>query len=141
MHRTNEANLSSITDNLEKLRESFGQWVNLSIESECKVIVTSAVKSIFKRGTHEIKLGELCENSSREVAQRIYSGKKIKARFVCALTIYGPNLKRVYSIGIVEGRISNKKIGNNGFGYDPIFIPKGKKVTFGQMKFKNKFKK
>jgi len=66
--------------------------------------------------------------------------KKIKARFVCALTIYGPNLKRVYSIGIVEGRISNKKIGNNGFGYDPIFIPKGKKVTFGQMKFKNKFK-
>ena len=80
MHRTYEANLSSITDNLEKLRESFGQWVNLSIESECKVIVTSAVKSIFKRGTHEIKLGELCENSSREVAQRIYSGKKIKAR-------------------------------------------------------------
>ena len=66
--------------------------------------------------------------------------KKIKARFVCALTIYGPNLKKVYSIGIVEGRISNKKIGNNGFGYDPIFIPKGKKVTFGQMKFKNKFK-
>ena len=41
MHRTNEANLSSNTDNLEKLRESFGQWVNLSIESECKVIVTS----------------------------------------------------------------------------------------------------
>ena len=71
---------------------------------------------------------------------RNWRKKKIKARFVCALTIYGPNLKRVYSIGIVEGRISNKKIGNNGFGYDPIFIPKGKKVTFGQMKFKNKFK-
>ena len=80
MHRTYEANLSSITDNLEKLRESFGQWVNLSIESDCKVIVTSAVKSIFKRGTYEIKLGELSENSSREVTQRIYSGKKIKAR-------------------------------------------------------------
>ena len=71
---------------------------------------------------------------------RNWRKKKIKARFVCALTIYGPNLKRVYSIGIVEGRISNKKIGTNGFGYDPIFIPKGKKVTFGQMKFKNKFK-
>ena len=33
-----------------------------------------------------------------------------------------------------------KKIGKNGFGYDPIFIPNGKKITFGQMKFKNKFK-
>ena len=52
--------------------------------------------------------------------------KKIKARFICALTIYGPNLKKVYSIGKIEGRISNKKIGNNGFGYDPIFIPKEK---------------
>ena len=66
--------------------------------------------------------------------------KKIKARFICALTIYGPKLKKVNAIGKVEGRISNKKTGKNGFGYDPIFIPKGKKVTFGQMKFKNKFK-
>ncbi len=80
MHRTNEATLNSITDNLEKLRECFGQWVNLSIESESKVIVTSVDTSIFKLRSHEIKLGELCENSSREVTKKIYSGKKIKAR-------------------------------------------------------------
>ena len=80
MHRTNEATLSSITNNLEKLRECFGHWVNLSIVSDCKVIVTSAETRIFKMGTHEVKLGELSENSSREVAQKIYSGKKIKAR-------------------------------------------------------------
>ena len=80
MHRTNEATLSSITDNLEKLRECFGNWVNLSVESDCRVIVTSADTRIFKMGAHEIKLGELCENSSREVTQKINSGKKIKAR-------------------------------------------------------------
>ncbi len=66
--------------------------------------------------------------------------KKIKARFICALSIYGPNIKKKHSIGKIEGRISNKKIGKNGFGYDPIFIPNGKKITFGQMKFKDKFK-
>ena len=80
MHRTNETTLSSITDNIEKLRECFGQWVKLSIESDDKVIVTSEDNSIFNMGTQEIKLGELCENSSREVSQKIYSGKKIKAR-------------------------------------------------------------
>ena len=80
MHRTNDPTLSSITNNLEKLRECFGNWVNLSIVSDCKVIVTSAETRIFKRGTYEVKLGELSENSSREVAQKIYSGKKIKAR-------------------------------------------------------------
>ena len=80
MYRTNEATLSSITNNLEMLRECFGNWVNLSIVSDCKVIVTSKDTSIFKMGTHEVKLGELSENSSREVTQKIYSGKKIKAR-------------------------------------------------------------
>ena len=68
MHRTNEANLSSITANLEKLRECFGKWVKLSIETECKVIVTSEESGVFRMGKREIKLGELCKDSSREVA-------------------------------------------------------------------------
>ena len=80
MHRTNEANLRSITDNLEKLRECFGKWVNLSIESDCRVIVTSEETSIFRMGTREIKLGELCEDSSKKIAQKIFAGKKLKAR-------------------------------------------------------------
>ena len=80
MHRTNEANLSSITDNLEKLRECFGKWVNLSVESDSRVIVTSKDSSIFKMGSREIKLGELCEDSSKKITQRISEGKKLKAR-------------------------------------------------------------
>ena len=80
MHRTNEANLRQITDNLEKLRECFGKWVNLSVESDCKVIVTSEYTSIFRRGMREIKLGELCEDSSKRVVQKISAGKKLKAR-------------------------------------------------------------
>ena len=59
--------------------------------------------------------------------------RKITARFKCALTIYGPGIKTMSVIGKIEGTISNKKLGNRGFGYDPIFIPKGKKITFGQM--------
>ena len=60
--------------------------------------------------------------------------KKIKARFVCALTIYGPNQNTISSIGKIEGHISSSMKGENGFGYDPIFIPKSKKITFGEMK-------
>ena len=64
----------------------------------------------------------------------INSNYKIKARFICALTLYGPNFKTVTVEGKIEGIISKKKKGTNGFGYDPIFIPYGKKLTFGQMK-------
>ena len=66
--------------------------------------------------------------------------KKIKARFICALTIYGPNQKIINSIGKIEGYISPLMKGKNGFGYDPIFIPKGKKITFGEMKPLQKYK-
>ena len=66
--------------------------------------------------------------------------KKIKARFVCALTVYNSNKKLISSIGKIEGSISPVMKGKNGFGYDPIFIPKGKKITFGEMKASEKYK-
>jgi len=66
--------------------------------------------------------------------------KKIKCRFICALTIYWPNKKYYQSQGIVRGIISTKPKGKNGFGYDPIFIPNGYKITFGQMLFSKKSK-
>ena len=69
-----------------------------------------------------------------------WKDKKIKARFICALTIYGPNQKTISSVGKVEGHISSFMRGKNGFGYDPIFIPKGKKITFGEMKVLQKYK-
>ena len=66
--------------------------------------------------------------------------KKIKAKFICALTIYWPNGKKINSLGKVEGLISDKKKGKNGFGYDPIFIPSKSRITFGQMKPNKKYK-
>ena len=66
--------------------------------------------------------------------------RKIKARFVCALTIYGPNQKIINSIGKIDGHISPLIKGKNGFGYDPIFIPNGEKNTFGEMKPSRKYK-
>ena len=60
------------------------------------------------------------------------------ARFVCAMTIFWPNGKSYTSQGIIKGKISSKKKGNKGFGYDPIFIPDGYSQTFGEMDFKLK---
>ncbi len=69
-----------------------------------------------------------------------WKNKIIKARFVCALTIFGLKKKPIQSLGIVNGKISREKVGKNGFGYDPIFIPNGKNKTFGQMKYFDKLK-
>ena len=66
--------------------------------------------------------------------------KKISARFICALVIYWPDRKKIYSLGKVSGKISKIKKGKNGFGYDPIFIPNGHKRTFAEMSRRYKYK-
>ena len=66
--------------------------------------------------------------------------KKVSARFICALVIYWPNRKKIYSVGKVSGKISKTKKGKNGFGYDPIFIPNGHKRTFAEMSKRYKYK-
>ena len=69
-----------------------------------------------------------------------WKNKKIKARFICALSISYLNKNIDCVLGKVEGFISDKPKGKNGFGYDPIFIPLKKQKTFGQMKPSQKFK-
>tara|TARA_B100000787_G_scaffold26355_1_gene17544 strand:- start:975 stop:1577 length:603 start_codon:yes stop_codon:yes gene_type:complete len=69
-----------------------------------------------------------------------WKSKKIKAKFICALTIYGTNQKTISTTGKIKGYISGSMKGRNGFGYDPIFIPEGKKITFGEMKPLQKYK-
>ena len=69
-----------------------------------------------------------------------WRAKKISARFICALVIYWPNKRKIYSTGKINGKISKIKKGKNGFGYDPIFIPNGYKRTFAEMSKQYKYK-
>ena len=66
--------------------------------------------------------------------------KKIKARFICSLSICYLEKKIACVRGKIEGTISKEPKGYNGFGYDPIFIPNKKKLTFGEMSPKLKYK-
>jgi len=69
-----------------------------------------------------------------------WKSKKIKARFICALSISYLNKKIVCVLGKVEGQISHEPKGKNGFGYDPIFIPLNKKKTFAEINPLQKYK-
>ena len=69
-----------------------------------------------------------------------WKDKKIKARFICALSICYLDKKIASVLGKVEGYISPKSKGKNGFGYDPIFIPKNRRKTFGEMSPIQKYK-
>ena len=58
---------------------------------------------------------------------------KTSARFICALSLAFPTGKARTYVGKVEGDIVFPARGSKGFGYDPIFQPRGHEVTFGEM--------
>lgn len=58
------------------------------------------------------------------------SNRKAQFRTVIALIING---EEILFNGIVKGIIPEEKMGNSGFGYDPIFIPEGFSESFAQM--------
>ena len=74
----------------------------------------------------------------KNILIKMKNKKNRSAEFVCTLSLKLPKKKIICVIGKVKGSISNKILGNKGFGYDPIFIPHLKSITFGQMKKKEK---
>ena len=58
--------------------------------------------------------------------------KERRARFICAMAFVGPDIEKVVT-GSCEGRIINQLRGENGFGYDPLFIPDGYDKSFAQL--------
>lgn len=66
---------------------------------------------------------------------------KIKtARYVCAIALINFNEQELFFEGICEGHISDIPKGNNGFGYDPIFIPSGFDKTMAELESDEKHK-
>ncbi len=66
------------------------------------------------------------------------SKKNRKARFVCDIAIVKAKGDIKVVEGICMGRIIDRMIGKQGFGYDPVFVPQGYYQTFAQMPLKLK---
>jgi XTP/dITP diphosphohydrolase len=91
-----------------------------------------------KKGDFKKAMNRVYKELSKK--DKNWKNKKIKARFICALSICYLDKKIASVLGKVEGYISPKPKGKNGFGYDPIFIPKNREKTFGEMSPLQKYK-
>jgi XTP/dITP diphosphohydrolase len=91
-----------------------------------------------KKGDFKKAINRVYKELSKK--DKNWKDKKIKARFICALSICYLDKKIASVMGKIEGYISPKPKGENGFGYDPIFIPKNRRKTFGEMSSIQKYK-
>ena len=56
-----------------------------------------------------------------------------RARYVCVIVALGPAGQDVAARGILEGTIATERRGDEGFGYDPIFVPVGEVRTVAEL--------
>jgi len=77
-----------------------------------------------ENSTDELNMGKLLE------CMKESNNRNARFRTVIALNI---NNQVITFTGVCEGEILKQRRGNNGFGYDPIFLPKGYNNSFGEM--------
>lgn len=64
--------------------------------------------------------------------------ERVDAYFYCSVAFKVPGEKVIVFGGRVDGRIIFPARGSKGFGYDPIFVPEGSDLSFGEMSFEQK---
>ena len=112
----------------------FAKFVNFPVISDDSGL---CIKSLnYKPGIYSARLAKKhgsFTKAMRVLLKKMKNKKDRSAYFICSLTLTNTKKKSVTVTGKINGTISKKIIGKNGFGYDPIFIPKLYKETFGQI--------
>ncbi len=119
----------------------FSKHVDYPVISDDSGLCIKALKN--KPGIYSARLAKKHGGflkAMKFILKRMKKEKNRTAFFVCSLSFDNGNGKIVSVEGKIKGKISTKIIGRNGFGYDPIFIPIKKEITFGQMLKSKKIK-
>ena len=154
IHSTSEFNLKSPVENGKTFKENslikskyFSKktgFLCLADDSGLEIDVLDKSPGIYSArwGGKHGDFGKAITRVYKELDKKVknWKSKKIKARFICVLSISFLNKKIACVTGKVEGYISDKPKGKNGFGYDPIFIPLKKRKTFGEISSTKKYK-
>lgn len=77
------------------------------------------------------------EANVRLLMERMHGVDNRMARFVTVIALITASGEHCFE-GVVEGRITDAPRGTDGFGYDPVFEPEGRGVTFAQMSASDK---
>ena len=112
----------------------FSKFVNYPVISDDSGLCIKALNN--KPGIYSARLAKKHGgffNAMKFILKKMKKARSRRATFVCSLSYKNIKGKIVTVEGKLEGNISKKILGKKGFGYDPIFKPLNKQITFGQM--------
>ncbi|WP_010182209.1 non-canonical purine NTP diphosphatase [Aquimarina agarilytica] len=80
------------------------------------------------------------EKNMQKLLSNLATKNNRNAHFKTVIALVGFSPELLTFEGICKGEITTEKLGDQGFGYDPIFMPKGYQTTFAQMPLAEKNK-
>ncbi len=81
-----------------------------------------------------VQTARWAENRHVEKLLTALEGKDDRsARYVCELVAIAPDRRQVHGTGVLEGTIALAPAGGGGFGFDPIFVPRGETRTVAEL--------
>ena len=112
----------------------FSKFVNYPVISDDSGLCIDALNN--KPGIYSARLAKKRGSffkAMKFILKKMKNKKNRRATFICNLSYRKKNGKIISAEGRIKGKISTELLGKKGFGFDPIFIPYNKKITFGQM--------
>jgi XTP/dITP diphosphohydrolase len=93
----------------------------------------SGIEVVALDGGPGIASARWAEDGVAEILARLEGVEERRARYVCELVALGPDGEERHGTGTLEGTISAGRRGDEGFGYDPIFVPVGETRTVAEL--------
>jgi XTP/dITP diphosphohydrolase len=104
------------------------------LESEAWVLgEDSGIEVEALDGRPGIASARWAEDGVAEILHLLDGVTERRARYVCELVALGPDGEERRGSGTLEGTIATERRGDEGFGYDPIFVPTGETRTVAEL--------
>ena len=128
-----EENGTTFQENALIKAQTIAQFTDKVVIADDSGLVVDAFPELLGIYSHRFFGDTTYPEKCHEVIRLLSDKENRNARFVCCIAVVNLTNKPLFFEGVIEGSIGYEHIGNNGFGYDPIFIPNGYNITTAQM--------
>ena len=126
----------TFAENAKLKAEEISSVLNVPVLADDSGLVIDALDG--RPGVYSARYAGLDKNDQDNNEKVLNELKSISmenrtARFVCVLAVARPGVDTFFVEGTCEGKIACSEKGENGFGYDPLFIPEGHSKTMAEI--------
>ncbi|WP_343221356.1 RdgB/HAM1 family non-canonical purine NTP pyrophosphatase [Persephonella sp.] len=138
-----EEDRETFLENAVKKAKVYGDFYKMPVVAEdagLQVETLGGYPGVYSARFYDIEFGgrETAEKDKdkaniKKLLRLLEGEENRKARFVSVVVFYKPEDFGLWAEGYCEGQITQKPIGEKGFGYDPVFIPEGYTKTMAEL--------